>query len=105
MLRVFLNKRFNFLFYSFFIIYTGIIIRFIFIIGSTQFAQFLKSKPLNYQSLDIMYRRPICDIYKNQHHVLKCDNPMCRDCFGSPPLRHTVFWGKEMFSKLRSRID
>tara|TARA_B110000003_G_C16637174_1_gene528850 strand:+ start:475 stop:1347 length:873 start_codon:yes stop_codon:yes gene_type:complete len=47
----------------------------------------------------------VCDIYKKQHHLLKCDNPKCRDCFGSPPLRHPVFWGKEVLLKFRNRIS
>lgn len=44
----------------------------------------------------------ICEIYKQQPSLLKCDNKHCRDCFGSPPMRKPLFWIKDIFSKLRA---
>ena len=42
----------------------------------------------------------ICEIYKQQPNLLKCDDRSCRDCFGSPPLRKPIFWAKDIISRI-----
>jgi hypothetical protein len=42
----------------------------------------------------------ICQIYSRQPSLLRCDDSLCRDCFGSPPLHHPLFWGRQLISKL-----
>ena len=44
----------------------------------------------------------ICNVYNEQPSLLKCDNKLCRDCFGSPPFRHPIFWSREIIAKLWS---
>lgn len=41
----------------------------------------------------------ICEIYGRQPSLLRCDDSSCRDCYGSPPLRHPLFWGGQLISK------
>jgi aminoglycoside 3-N-acetyltransferase len=44
------------------------------------------------------------DIYKKNPYQLKCENPKCADCWGSPIFMHPFFWTKAIFLKLRRKL-
>ncbi len=43
------------------------------------------------------------EIFTKNPHLLRCDNSMCRDCFGSPIHMHPFFWAKTIWREVKNK--
>jgi aminoglycoside 3-N-acetyltransferase len=44
------------------------------------------------------------DLYKSDPFMLKCEDPKCPDCWGSPILMHPYFWSRATISLIRTKL-